>query len=80
MFKNQEQSANEKKILPIGEKYLLSIKEAASYFNIGEKKLRRLAEDNQGCSADRRFSIYNGNRVLIIRTKFERFIEETSAI
>lgn len=80
MFKNQEQSISEKTSLPIGEKYLLSIKEAASYFNIGEKKLRRLAEDNQGCLADRRFSIYNGNHVLIICTKFERFIEETSAI
>ena len=34
--------------LPLGEKYTLSIKEAAVYFNIGIKKMRRLAEENLG--------------------------------
>ena len=61
--------------LPICEKYTLSIKEAAEYFSIGIKKMRRLAEENVG-----RFSVYNGNRFLIIRTKFEKFIEESSAV
>lgn len=61
--------------LPIGEKYTLSIKEAAEYFSIGIKKMRRLAEENVG-----RFAVYNGNRFLIIRTKFEKFIEESSAV
>ena len=42
---------------------------------IGIKKMRRLAEDNLG-----RFAIYSGNRYLIIRTKFEKFMEETSTI
>ena len=31
---------------PLNERYLLSIREAADYFGIGEKKLRRLAENN----------------------------------
>ena len=35
---------NEKTDLPLSEKYALTIKEAAIYFNIGSKKLRRLAE------------------------------------
>lgn len=35
--------------VPIGEKYMLTIKEAAAYFNIGIKKMRRLAEDNLEC-------------------------------
>ena len=48
------------------DKYMLSIKEAAAYFNIGEKKIRRLAEDNLG-----RYAVLNGNRYLIIREKFE---------
>lgn len=64
-----------KTTLPIGEKYMLTIREAAVYFNIGIKKMRRLAEDNQG-----RFSVYSGNRYLIIRTKFEKFIEDSSTI
>lgn len=61
--------------LPIGEKYLLTIKEAGAYFNIGVKKMRRLAEDNLGV-----FSVYSGNRYLVIRTKFEEYICRTSTI
>ncbi len=57
------------KNIPISEKYLLSISEAAAYFNIGEKRLRRLAED------DNRFAIMNGNRYLIIRKRFEEYID-----
>jgi len=49
--------------LPVSEKYLLSIREAAAYFGIGIKKMRRLAEDNLG-----RFAVYSGNRYLINRT------------
>ena len=32
--------------VPINEKYTLTIKEASQYFNIGIKKMRRLAEEN----------------------------------
>ena len=41
---------NEEKNVPItlGEKYMLTIREASIYFNIGVKKIRRLAEDNLG--------------------------------
>ena len=65
---------NDKEV-SISEKYLLSIKEAGTYFNIGTKKMRRLAEDNLGS-----FSVFCGNRYLIIRTKFEEFICKTSTI
>lgn len=34
--------------IPISEKYMLTINEAAAYFSIGVKKLRRMAEDNEG--------------------------------
>lgn len=61
--------------IPLNEKYTLTIKEAAAYFNIGVKKMRRLAEDHTSS-----FSIYSGNRYLIIRTKFEEFLVETSTI
>ena len=62
-------------IVPICEKYMLTIKEAAAYFNIGTKKMRRIAEDNTG-----RFSVFSGNKYLIIRPKFEHFINESSEI
>ncbi|WP_378956661.1 excisionase [Mediterraneibacter gnavus] len=64
-----------KTTLSIGGKYMLTIREAAVYFNIGIKKMRRLVEDNQG-----RFSVYSCNRYFIIRTKFEKFIEDSSTI
>ena len=61
--------------MPLSEKYALTIKEAAIYFNIGNKKLRRLAENNLG-----RFALESGNRFLIIRPKFEQFLSQSTAI
>ncbi len=61
--------------LPIGQKYMLTLREASAYFNIGEKKIRRLAEDHQG-----ELSVFSGNKYLIIRPKFEQFLAETSAL
>ena len=55
-------------IVPVSEKYTLTVKEAAAYFNIGIKRMRRLAEENTG-----RFSVFSGNKYLIIRNKFEKF-------
>ena len=48
--------------VPIWEKYTLTIEEASKYFRIGEKKLRKLAEENldagwvivNGCNLVRR--------------------------
>lgn len=65
----------ETRAVPIGEKFMLTIKESAPYYNIGQKKLRRMAEDNLGV-----FSVYSGNRYLIIRPKFEEFILNSSEI
>lgn len=61
--------------LPLNEKYALTIKEAASYFNIGIKRMRRLAEDNTDS-----FAIYSGNKYLIIRTKFEEYMVENCTL
>ena len=61
--------------LPVNERYSLSINEAAQYFGIGIKKMRRLAEDNLDG-----FAVYSGNRYLIIRSKFEEFLQKTSTI
>lgn len=73
---NEHYTANSSKTgIPASEKYMLTIREAAEYFSIGVKKMRHLAEDNLG-----RFAVYSGNRYLIIRTKFEKFIEDSSAV
>jgi excisionase family DNA binding protein len=71
---NEEVEIVERAILP-GEKFSLSLQEAAQYFSIGEKKLRKMAEENMG-----RFAVYNGNRFLILRDKFEAYLSQCSAI
>ena len=57
--------------LKIPDKYILSIREAALYFGMGEKKIRRLAEDNEGS-----FALYNGNRYLVILPLMEQYFAE----
>ncbi len=63
------------KELEISEKYLLTVKEASVYFNIGVKRIRRLAEENVGI-----FAVYCGNRYMIIREKFEEYLTENPSI
>lgn len=70
---SMEQKENQSEALK--DKYLLTIKEAAFYFNIGTKKMRRIAEDNLGNVA-----VFCGNRFLIVRPKFEEFILQSSEI
>ena len=62
--------------IPIWQKYTLSIEEASRYFRIGEKKLRRLAEENP----DAHWLIMNGNRLQIKRKQFEKVIDELEVI
>ena len=53
-----------------------SIEEASKYFRIGEKKLRKLAEEN----LDAGWVIVNGNRVQIKRKQFEKIIDTLDEI
>ncbi len=62
--------------VPIWEKYTLTIEEAAKYFRIGEKKLRKLAEENP----DANWLIMNGNRIQIKRRRFEKVIDSLDVI
>lgn len=57
-------------------KYSLTITEASDYFNIGEKKLRQMVQEN--ATAD--FLLNNGVKVLIKRMKFEQFLDEMCSI
>ncbi len=75
MQKIAAQETQQTVVMPLGDKYMLTIKEAASYFNIGTKKMRRIAEDNLG-----NIAVFCGNRFLIVRPKFEEFILNSSEI
>ncbi len=61
--------------IPINEKYALTLVEASRYYSIGVKRLRQIAEEHLG-----EFAIFNGNKYLIIRERFEQFLTQTSAI
>ena len=67
---------NEKNSVPVRKKYTLTIAEASEYFNIGDKKLRQLVQENN--TAD--FILTNGVKVLIKRVKFEQFIDSVSCL
>lgn len=59
----------------IKDKFLLTIKEAAAYFRLGEKKLRALAKEY-----GERIAVLDGNRVLIKRIAMENFLTDCSVI
>lgn len=66
----QNQKSNEE-LVPIPKKYMLTFREAASYFNIGIKNMRRLCESNEGD-----FSIRWGNKYLICRQRLEEYLNQ----
>lgn len=62
--------------IPLKDKFCLTIDEATEYFNIGEKKLRKIVADY----IDSGMIIQNGVKILIKRKRFEDFLEEMTAI
>lgn len=62
--------------VPIWNKYLLSIEEAASYFHIGVNKMHRLVSQNMHAP----WVLWNSNRALIKRKTFEEYIEKINAL
>ena len=58
--------------IPIWRKYTLSVQEASKYFHIGDKKLRKLIDENPGAD----FILWNGTRPQIKRRVFERYVDE----
>ena len=58
--------------IPVWRKYTLSVQEAARYFRIGDKKIRKLIEDNPGAN----YILWNGTRPQIKRRLFEQYLDE----
>lgn len=65
-----------KDIIPVWEKYTLTIREAAEYFHVGEKRLRYIVKENP--NAD--FVFVNGKRILIKKKLFEEYIDSVNEI
>ena len=62
--------------IPYWEKYMLTLREAAAYFHIGEKKMRQIVDENM----DAKFLLENGNRVMIKRKLFEEYLDKANVI
>ena len=62
--------------IPYWEKYMLTLREAAEYFHIGEKKMRQIVDENM----DAQFLLENGNRIMIKKKLFEEYLNDASVI
>ena len=62
--------------IPVWRRYTLTIEEAARYYHIGEGKLRTLIDTHP----NEDFYVMNGNRALIKREKFERYLDQATAV
>ena len=61
---------------PLWKKYTLTVREAAQYFHIGEKKIRQLVEEDRTQS----FVLMVGNRAMVKRKQFEAFIDRAESL
>lgn len=62
--------------IPVWEKYALTIKEAAEYYNIAETKLRDYLLENREAP----FVLKGGARLLVKRKLFEKYLDENNLI
>ena len=68
--------ANELVQIPIAEKAVLSLNEAAAYSNIGIHKLQQICNTDAG----KKFAFKNGNRNMIKRKAFDAWLEKVEQI
>ena len=69
------EEAKKKPTVPISEKWLLTVDEAAAYTNIGVNKLREMA---QGKNCD--FCLYNGKKLMLKRKMLEAYLDRQYSI
>lgn len=74
-FENPEHNRKMQEI-PIWEKPLLTVVEAAKYFQIGESNIRRLTREHK----DKDFVLWKDNRVYIRRKEMESFLDTINEI
>ncbi|WP_172472136.1 excisionase [Thomasclavelia cocleata] len=64
-----------KRIVPISEKCLLTLDEAAQYTGLGLQKLRDLSNDDN-CN----FVLWNGSKRMLKRVKLEEYLNKAYSI
>lgn len=71
----KESGKKEEEHIPLGEKYLLSVREASLYTGIGSTKMNELLRVPR-CP----FVVYNGTKKLVKRIELEKYIEKNRVI
>lgn len=61
--------------IPLKDRELLTVKEAAAYFNIGMNRIREITNDDS-C----KFVLWVGNKRMIKRELFKAYLEEAYSI
>lgn len=72
---DSDKRTNGKEIVPITQKCLLTLEEAAQYTGLGVNKIRDLSNDEH-CN----FVLWNGAKRMLKRTKLEEYLEEAYSI
>lgn len=67
--------SSELRSVPPWEKYALTVDEAAAYFGIGAKKIRELS-----CGPNCKFVLWVGNKRLIKRELFEKYLSSSYSV
>lgn len=64
--------------MTLNAKFLLSVREASEYFNIGINKMYRIAKED--LYGNNYFTIQNSSRLMIKRERFEEFLNKSFSI
>lgn len=65
----------DKQTVPLSQKFLLTIEEAALYTGIGQNKLRSMSD-----SEDCKFVLWNGRKRMLKRVKLEEYLNTLYSI
>lgn len=72
----KEEESNLSTNIPVWERYLLTVCEAAQYYHIGEKKIRTMIDVYK----ESEFVLFVGNKALIKRKQFEDFLDKATTV
>ena len=65
-----------KKEIAFYNSYMMTIDEAGAYFHIGARKIRERVKEHEGA----KWMLYNGNRVMIKRELFQKWLDQQTVI
>ncbi len=62
--------------VPVWERYMLTVREASTCFHIGEKRIRSILKEHP----DAAFVLRSGNRTMIRREAFQKYLDSIDSL